>query len=197
MSISDVEQLISLSRDSLQQLTRLYVYDKLSVDTDKRLEEVFKSLSSLSDLSLRQCESLRFLGEDLGNLPTLEWLVLYDCQQFDLSINEEELPWKNMKGLLYLYFNKIPKLVSLPSGLQHLAQLPSLWIGSCAEFKELPEWISCLSSLRHLILSDCPKLTCLPGGIRNLTSLRQLEIINCPRLTEVCRAPNGTEWPKI
>lgn len=126
----------------------------------------------------------------------MEKLTIWNCKQLDLSQNEE-VPWKSFMSLRSLRFHSAFKLLSLPSGLQHLTNLRSLEITCNDELNQLPEWISCFSSLQYLELYKCPKLTSLPDGFRELTGLNQLQIFECPELTERCRAPNGADWPKI
>ncbi|KAL2901461.1 putative disease resistance protein RGA3 [Bienertia sinuspersici] len=198
LTISNVQDLISLPRERLPQLSKVEIQEGNLVSTNGiGINEVFTSLSSsLHTLEFTHCASLMFLGQGVEHLTALEKLVLWNCEQLDLSVNEQ-MPWKNFKNLRQLIIHNIPKLFTLPSGLQHLANLHSLEMTCNYELKEVPEWISCFSSLGYLELYRCPKLTSLPDGLRKLTSLNQLMIIECPELTARCRAPNGRDWPKI
>lgn len=197
LTISKVEDLKSLPTICLHQLSSLNVQDKELVSTEEIGEEVFTALSSsLRSSEFYHCEKLRSITSGLQHLTAIEKLVLWNCEQLNLSTNEE-LPWLYFKTLRSLQFHNIPKLVSLPSGLQHLANLRSLELTCNDELIELPEWISCFSSLGFMELYTCPKLTSLPKGFGNLKSLNQLFINRCDGLTERCRGPNGMDWPKI
>ncbi|XP_056686652.1 putative disease resistance protein RGA1 [Spinacia oleracea] len=197
LTISNVEDLISLPRECLHQLHSLNVEGAELVNTDEIGNEVFKSISSsLCCLEFTHCNSLRFFAQGLEYLTAIEKLKLWDCKQLDL-LPDEQLPWKNFKSLRSLGLHHFPRLLVLPSGLQHLVNLRSLEITCNDELREIPEWISCFSSLGYMRLFSCPKLTSLPEGFRKLTTLNQLFIKECPGLTEKCRRPNGSEWPKI
>lgn len=206
LTIDDAEDLISLPKECLHQLSSLDIRDTKLVSTF-RLEEVFDSLSSLRNLKFIYCHSLRSISKGLNNLIALESLILWDCLELDLlqnvqqpedeEENEDGMPWKALNNLRSLLFLNVPKLLRLPSELQHLVNLRSLQISCNDEFLEVPEWISCFPSLESISLLECPKLTSLPEGFCKVTSLVQLEIMACPGLTERCRCPNGRDWPKI
>lgn len=196
-TVSNLEDLISLPRECLHQLSSLDVQDEKLVNTEEIGKQVFISMSSsLRSLSFTHCRSLRFFAQGLEHLTAIEKLVLWNCEQLDLS-PDEHIPWKYFKSLRSLHFHGIPKLLVLPSGLQHLTNLRSLEITCNYEFMELPEWISCFSSLAYMYLRECPKLTSLPEAFCNLTALNELKILKCPGLTGRCQGPNGSEWPKI
>ncbi|XP_056688888.1 putative disease resistance protein RGA3 [Spinacia oleracea] len=197
LTISNVEDLISLPRECLHQLSSLEIRKGNLVNTDEIGKEVFQSItSSLRCLEFTHCHSLRFFAQGLEHLTAIEKLKLWDCEQLDLSL-DEQLPWKNFNSLRSLGLHNMLKLLVLPSGLQHLVNLRSLELTCNYELREIPEWISCFSFLGYMRLYACPKLTSLPEGFRKLTALNQLLIMDCPGLTEKCRNPNGSEWPKI
>ncbi|XP_021765678.1 putative disease resistance protein RGA3 [Chenopodium quinoa] len=196
-TVSNLEDLISLPRECLHQLSSLDVQDEKLVNTEEIGKQVYMSMSSsLRCLSFTHCHSLRFFTQGLEHLTAIEKLVLWNCEQLDLS-PDEDIPWKYFKSLRSLQFHMIPKLLVLPSGLQHLTNLRSLKITCNRGFMELPEWISCFSSLAYMCVSICPKQTSLPEAFCNLTSLNELKILSCPGLTDRCQGPKGSEWPKI
>uniref|UniRef100_A0A803MWF0 Uncharacterized protein n=1 Tax=Chenopodium quinoa TaxID=63459 RepID=A0A803MWF0_CHEQI len=209
LTMDNVEdQLMSLPKQCLHQLSSLTVeWDGKLVNT-KSLGEAFAALSySLRRLKFSYCLNLRSISQGLEHLTKLEKLEFFECEVFDVSVNEqpttskegdEMMPWKAFKtNLRFLLFSRLSKMVSLPSGLQHLTNLRCLLLMLNLEFREIPEWISCLSSLEELQLIDCPKLTYLPEGLSKLISLNSLIIIECPELTERCRRPNGLDCPKF
>ncbi|KMT04537.1 hypothetical protein BVRB_8g182000 [Beta vulgaris subsp. vulgaris] len=69
-----------------------------------------------------------------------------------------------------LGFLRLPKLVNLPEGLQHVTTLRSLCIHSCKKLKTLCS----LQSLTELVIHWCNK-----------------------ELRDRCREPDGEDWPKI
>ncbi|XP_048501540.1 putative disease resistance protein RGA4 [Beta vulgaris subsp. vulgaris] len=202
LRIDNVEdQLLLLPKQSLHHLASLYVLDPRLEDT-LRLGEICTSLISLRYLEFSFCDSLRCISKGLEHLTSLEELVFRQCEKLDLSLHEEQededMPWKTFETSLHsLVFHKMPKLLRLPSGLQHLTNLRSLQISDNDELMEVPEWISCFSSLGYMELYKCPKITSLPNSFSKLTALNELQIVGCDGLTESCRSPNGKYWPKI
>ncbi|XP_021768539.1 putative disease resistance protein RGA1 [Chenopodium quinoa] len=202
------DQLMSLPKQYLHQLSSLIVELDDELVNTKSLGEAFATLSySLRRLKFYRCNKLRSISQGLERLTALEKLTFWSCAVLDVSVNEqptasgegdEMMPWKAFKtNLRSLQFVILPKMVGLPSGLQHLTNLHYLQLKQNEELREIPEWISCLSSLEDLELIDCPKLTYLPEGLSKLTSLNKLTIIECPELTERCRRPNGLDCPKF
>ncbi|KMS94854.1 hypothetical protein BVRB_014700, partial [Beta vulgaris subsp. vulgaris] len=97
-----------------------------------------------------------------------------------------------------LKLTKLPKLVNLPEGLQHVTTLQSLRVKSCGNFKALPQWLYSLSSLQSLELLRCSELKSLPEVLRRMNSLTELVIYCCnDELSDRCREPDGEDCPKI
>uniref|UniRef100_A0A803LU61 NB-ARC domain-containing protein n=1 Tax=Chenopodium quinoa TaxID=63459 RepID=A0A803LU61_CHEQI len=202
------DQLMSLPKQCLHQLSSLTVlWDEKLVST-KSLGEAFATLSySLRSLEFINCGNLRSISQGLEHLTALEKLTFRYCAMLDLSVNEqptasgegdEMMPWKAFEtNLRSLEFSSLDKMVGLPSGLQHLTNLRYLLLSGFDEWREIPEWISCLSSLEDLNLYYFRRLAYLPESLRNLTSLNNLTIAGCPRLTKRCRRPNGLDCPKF
>ena len=115
----------------------------------------------------------------------------------DLSNDWDEMEWQGLRTLLSLEFYGLPKLVSLPMGLQYVSSLQNLRIWYCHNLIAIPEWICKLISLQYLSIWDCPKLESLPEGIGALTSLQTLKIEGCPILLKRCKKQIGEDWHKI
>ncbi|KAH9608274.1 hypothetical protein KSS87_018036, partial [Heliosperma pusillum] len=199
LSVDEVEDLISLPEECLGHITSLEIQDTMLLNTS-RLEDVFKRLSSLNCLMFTDCKRMTSISEGMHHLTSLESLVLQNCEELDLSVNEpleEGKPWKALKSIRSLHFNNIPKMVHLPSGLQHLTGLRALRISFNHNLVMLPQWIGCFSSLEYMHLCCCLKLTCLPEEFGKLTTLNTLEIMQCPVLTKRCRYPTSSDWHKI
>ena len=138
-------------------------------------------------------------------LTSLCLLSISNCEEFDplRDMHDDGMEWRCLICLHGLYFSGIPKLKSLPVGLQCISTLEQLSISNCPNFMTLPEltsledlWIikcepnltslleiSCLTSLRSLNIKDFPNLITFPESIRNPISFEKLSIRDCPNLT--------------
>ena len=132
-------------------------------------------------------------------------LSIDDCEEFDplRDMHDDGMEWRCLICLRHLWFRGIPKLKSLPVGLQCISTLKDLSIENCPNLMTLPELtsleslsiygyqekltslleISCLTSLRELEISRVPNLITFPESIRNPISLERLTISKCPNLT--------------
>ena len=156
------------------------------------------------------------LPQGMQHLIALEKMKITDSE-VDLS-NGDEMEWQGLRSLRSLEFNKLPKLVSIPVGLQHvtslqrleilncpclmaipekICNLTSLEICNCPELKSLPRGMRGLTSLQTLEIHDCHSLKSLPNGMRDLTSLQTLRITKCPILVKRCKRGSNKDWPKI
>ena len=145
-------------------------------------EEWLRLLISLRELSIKRCDELRFLpSRGIQHLISLQSLSISYCDKLVMLNSEDDgMQWQALGSLISLDFTGIPKLLSLPDGLQHVTTLQRLQIWYCPNLKALPVWIGNLTSLQRLSVRYCPNLTSLPQEIRDLTSLRFLEITDCP-----------------
>ncbi|KAK7838929.1 putative disease resistance protein rga4 [Quercus suber] len=96
------------------------------------------------------------------------------------------MEWRHLNRLTRLQFYDLPRLNSLPVGLQHVTTLETLFIGNCENLKTLPRWIGNLISLKQFTIYNCLNLKSLPEGMRDLSSLQTLRISNCPELQRRC-----------
>ncbi|KAF4360999.1 hypothetical protein F8388_016808 [Cannabis sativa] len=134
------------------------------------------SSSSPSSLPLSNLKALRIVG----------------IENFDGN----KIEWRTLKSLEFLRFDCLPKLVSLPEGLQHVVSLQEFQLWRCGT-EEIPEWIGKLHSLSKLMICLCHRLKSLPESIRELKLLKTLEVEECDTLLRRCEKEIGADWEKI
>jgi Leucine-rich repeat (LRR) protein len=152
-------------------------------------------LSKLKRLTLRSIMDL--ITIPLQHFTSLQVLFLVDCPKLELANDEDEMQWQALTSLFFLYFSGLPKLVSIPSGLQHVTTLQKLQIWNCESLMVVPDWIHNCKSLQIFEISRCSNLSSLPEGMGRLTSLRRLKIEDCPILLRRCKRDTGEDWGKI
>ncbi|XP_034704125.1 disease resistance protein RGA2-like [Vitis riparia] len=116
--------------------------------------------SSLKYLKISHIYGLTSLFQGIQHLGALEELRIYYCIHLNLSDKEDDdggLQFQGLRSLRKLFIAGIPKLVSLPKGLQHVTTLETLSIAGCHDFTTLPDWISSLTSLSELKILWCPR----------------------------------------
>jgi len=155
-----------------------------------------QNLTSLESLEIHDCNRLKSLFPGIQHL-TLRNLNLMFCRELEVANNEDGVKWQGLTSLLSLRFLGLPKLVSLPSWLQHATTLQKLEISSCRSFTAIPEWIHSCKSLQVLEIRKCSSLTSLPEGMHRLTSLQKLRIEGCPILFQRYNRDTGKDWAKI
>ncbi|KAJ0086048.1 hypothetical protein Patl1_07623 [Pistacia atlantica] len=185
--------------EGLQSLTFL---EYLSVSNCPKLlclpGEALRRLTSLRFLSISGCAKLMSLSKGLKHLAALEELEIKECRELDLSNGDEDgMQLQGLKCLCTLKIGDMPKLVSLPDGLQQATSLKNLWIRSCPGLKSLPDWIGNLTLLRRLEISDCLGLTSLPQSMCYLKALQSLEISKCPLSFAANQKGTSANWPQL
>ncbi|XP_075646875.1 putative disease resistance protein RGA1 [Castanea sativa] len=204
MSMSFLVPSSSSSLSSSSPLSKLNYMSLGSVEDIESLPAEW-ALYSLKRLQILNCPRLTSMSGAVRNLTSLCWLSIFDCEEFDplRDMHDDGMEWQRLICLRDLRFRGIPKLKSLPVGLQCISTLKELRISNCPNLMTLPELtsleylgiercepnltslleISCLTSLRSLQIEDFPNLITFPESIRIPISLETLSIRFCPKLT--------------
>ncbi|XP_048133326.1 putative disease resistance protein RGA4 [Rhodamnia argentea] len=193
--LSEAALSTSTPLSKLEHLEFFYVMDL----EDSMFEILLPLLRNLEYMSLECCHNLRSLSHGMQYLSSLSSLQIRDCEELDLSSHDDEhgTQWRSLEKLCDLTITRLPKLVALPEGIQHVLTLQSLNITFCENLTSLPEWIGNFSSLQKLDVSYCSCLTCLPDGMRRLTSFKKLRIVGCPAMQEWCQRESRADWETI
>ncbi|XP_042954986.1 disease resistance protein RGA2-like isoform X2 [Carya illinoinensis] len=193
LKFKGIPKLVSLP-SGLQHVTtlrELQISDCLMLDLGNNEHGMqWKGLKSLISLKFKGIPKLVSLPSGLQHVTTLRELQISDCPMLDIGNNEHGMQWKGLKSLISLKFSGMPKLVSLPLGLQYVTTLRELHIIGCSSLVAIPEWICNWASLEQFTIFRCSGLTSLPEAMSRLTTLRELRISNCP----VLDLGNGMQW---
>jgi hypothetical protein len=155
-------------------------------DLETLPEEWLKNLTSLESLSISYCNRLKSISQGIQHLTALHDLDIKDCPKLELANDEDGMQWQGLKSLFSLSFSNLPKLVSLPLGLQHVTTLQKLVISNCYNLTAITEWIQNCTSLQELKIFDRSSWTSLPEGMRSRTSLQSMKIHRRPNLLKRC-----------
>ncbi|KAK7844446.1 putative disease resistance rpp13-like protein 3 [Quercus suber] len=111
-------------------------------------------------------------------LTALQDLRVCNSEVADLSNDWDEMEWQGLRTLLSLQLSSLPKLASLPMGLQYVSSLQNLEISFSPSLKSQVQacWCICISSagselLLHLMYGknfltpfQTQKMVCLPDS---------------------------------
>uniref|UniRef100_A0A2N9H264 Disease resistance protein At4g27190-like leucine-rich repeats domain-containing protein n=1 Tax=Fagus sylvatica TaxID=28930 RepID=A0A2N9H264_FAGSY len=118
------------------------------------------NLNSLKSLVICNYPRLTSMSGAMRYLTSLEKLEISGCDDFDplsdVGAEDDGMEWRHLNCLHTLCFSKLPKLESLPAGLQRVTTLKNLTISDCPNLICLPEWISEFTSLEYLDSLDAP-----------------------------------------
>ena len=197
--------LLPSSSSSLPSSSPLSKLNKIELNYIEDIESLPAegALYSLKELRIWDCPKLTSMFGAMRYLTSLCLLLIGNCKEFDplRDMHDDGMEWQCLTCLRDLRFGGIPKLKSLPVGLQCISTLKHLTISNCPNLMALPEltslevlWIercepnltsllgiSCLTSLRLLWIEDFPNLITFPESIS--FSLETLSISKCPILT--------------
>ncbi|XP_075646709.1 disease resistance protein RGA2-like [Castanea sativa] len=204
MSMSFLVPSSSSSLSSSSPLSKLNGMTLVSIEDIESLSAEW-ALYSLKKLGIWKCPRLTSMSGAVRNLTSLCSLSIGYCEEFDplRDMHDDGMEWRCLICLRELHFSDIPKLKSLPVGLQCISTLKQLTISNCPNLMTLLELtsleylgiercgpnltslleISCLTSLRSLRIGYFPNLITFPESIRNPISLESLTIVFCPSLT--------------
>ncbi|RDX97445.1 putative disease resistance protein RGA1, partial [Mucuna pruriens] len=103
--------------------------------------------SKVEILTIQGINGLKSLSKVLQHLTVVRDLRISNCEELDPCNDENgccSMQWKQLTNLRWLEFNSIPKMESLPEGLQHVTTLERLTIRDCPNLRNTPEWITSL-----------------------------------------------------
>ena len=160
-----------LGSNGLKNFTSLVTLKMKKISDLNHVGERFvEGLTAMEDLSIKDCEELRWLRlETLGRLKRLKVLR---CDGL-ISLEVKALPC----NLEYLKIEGCTNLEKLPNELQSLKSLIELIISKCPNLVKILEkgWPP---MLRELVVRDCEDLKSLPKGELPI-SLKKLSIYFC------------------
>ncbi|XP_056857437.1 disease resistance protein TAO1-like [Raphanus sativus] len=162
MSSTKIEELPS----SISRLSSLVELDMSDCQSIRTLPSSVRHLVTLKSMNLDGCKHLENLPDSLQSLTSLETLEVSGC----LNMNEFPLVAKNIEVLRI----------------------------SETSVKEIPARICDLSQLRYLSISGNKRLRSLPVSISELRSLEKLKVSGCSVLEslppEICETMSCLRW---
>lgn len=161
------QTMMEASKAPLSRLKHLKLHSVMELRTLPK--EWMQNLISLKTLTIESCNGLKSLSLGIEHLTALEHLDLSSCPKLKITKDDYGINWRGLKSLLSLSFKDLPKLKSLPLGLEQVTTLQNLEIAYCGSLTVIPEWIQDSKSLEVLKIVRCSNLTSLPQGMRRLT----------------------------
>ncbi|XP_050211462.1 putative disease resistance protein RGA1 [Mercurialis annua] len=116
--------------------------------------------TSLKQLHIKSCPKFTTMSNTFHHLTSLEGLIVEECDELDLCDDVFDIgtEFECLKNLRELQFGSLPKLVSIPVGLQFVPMLSKFFIEDCGNLAYLPEWMANLKELQVLGIDNCPLL---------------------------------------
>ncbi|XP_039022003.1 putative disease resistance protein RGA4 [Hibiscus syriacus] len=145
------------------------------------LPQQLQNLSCLQSLEISECHSLSAPPQSISGLVSLKHLSIENCSNISLL----PIGLQHLTSLEHLTIMYCPNLVSLPNEWQNLSMLRSLCILSCPQLSFLPDSLQYANTLQNLEIHGCHGLNALPEWILNLSLLRSLAISDCPNITSL------------
>ena len=170
--------------EDLGNITSLKKLD-LSETTIKELPSSVEFLIGLTLLNLSDCKNFVLLPSTICSLKSLDGINLTRCSKFDKL--PEDLG--NITSLKKLDLSETA-IKELPSSVEFLIGLTSLYLEGCKNFVLLPNTICSLKSLETIALCGCSKFDKLPENLGNITSLKHLSL----RETAIKELPSSVEF---
>ena len=127
-------------------------------------------LKMLTLLNLKACRSLKTLPSKF-EMEALEILTLSDCSKVK---NIPEFG-EDMKSVLKLYFDGTA-ITKLPTSIEHLTSLSSLYLRDCKSLVCLPNTLFNLKLLKDVDIAGCSKLESLPENLGNAESIEHFDV---------------------
>eukprot|EP01018_Ginkgo_biloba_P024194 Gb_34084 [translate_table: standard] len=144
----------------------------------KQLPLEFGSLTSLEELYLTGCKSLKELTDSFGNILSLRVLNLKSSGLVELP---DDIG--NLKSLVNLNLNNCENLKSIPNSFGQLKSLvASIDMQNCTNLRELSEEFCNLKFIQDLSLGYCSALHKLPEKFKELINLKKLNLEHCKSL---------------
>nr|POE55443.1 tmv resistance protein n [Quercus suber] len=131
----------------------------------KELPSSVKFLIGLTSLNLIDCKKFVLLSSTICSFKSLDEIILSECSKFD------KLPKDlgNIVSLKTLCLSRTA-IKELPSSVEFLIGLETLFLEDCKKFVLLPSTVGSLKSLKKMWLSRCPKFVNLPENFESQTS---------------------------
>ena len=175
-------------------LRSLSVLEELHISRCDELESfsmhALQGLISLRVLTIEKCGKLISLSEGMGDLASLERLVIQGCSRLVLPSNMNKLT--SLRQVTISCYDGNSRI------LQGLEVIPSLQNLTLSGFEYLPESLGAMTSLQRIeIISYLNNVESLPNSFQNLINLHTLLIVGCPMLEKRCKKGTGEDWQKI
>lgn len=196
-SMHNLKLLIIVNINKLRVLPRdlhsLSVLEELHISKCYGLESfsmhALQGLISLRVLTIDECLDLISLSEGMGDLASLERLVIQNCPELVLPSNMNKLT--SLRQVAILCYSGNSRI------LQGLEVIPSLQNLTLSYFNHLPESLGAMTSLQRVEIISCRKAKSLPNSFHNLINLHTLLIAGCPVLEKRCKKGTEEDWKKI